>query len=183
MRTLWVDHISFTRNFIISSLAGLKDADAVAARLMQNQDEIAAEFKPYYGRAYCDQLAVLLRTHIAIAGDLVVAEKAGDRAGIKRVQAKWAVNGADVTAHLIGANPYWSRREVAAMLKDHLELTTREVEDRLAKDWKGDIQNFDELHAHMLMFSDFLVTGLEQQFRKDPKLPASALPELEAAGR
>ena len=37
MRQLWEEHITFTRNYIISALADLPDGDAVAKRLLKNQ--------------------------------------------------------------------------------------------------------------------------------------------------
>ena len=51
MRKLWEDHVTYTRNFIISSLAGLEDAGAVAERLLRNQDDIGNAIKPLYGEA------------------------------------------------------------------------------------------------------------------------------------
>jgi len=57
MRKLWEDHIVYTRNYIISALAGLGDADAVAQRLLKNQDDIGDAIKPFSqprlsGRSY-----------------------------------------------------------------------------------------------------------------------------------
>ena len=49
MRKLWEDHITYTRNYIISALAGLPDENAVAERLLRNQDDIGNAIKPYYG--------------------------------------------------------------------------------------------------------------------------------------
>jgi hypothetical protein len=51
MRKLWEDHITYTRNYIISALNDLPDADAVAKRLSKNQDDIGNAVKPYYGEA------------------------------------------------------------------------------------------------------------------------------------
>src|SRR6185436_9114971 len=59
MRKLWEDHITYTRNYIISALGGLGDADAVAARLMKNQEEIGNAIKPFYGAAAGDKLTAL----------------------------------------------------------------------------------------------------------------------------
>lgn len=81
MRKLWEDHITYTRNYIISALAGLGDADAVAQRLLKNQDDIGDAIKPFYGEEAGKKLAVLLRDHIMIAAEVVKAAKAGQRRG------------------------------------------------------------------------------------------------------
>src|SRR5499427_11092004 len=70
MRKLWEDHIAYTRNFIISALAGLEDEGKIAERLLGNQDDIGAAIKPYYGDAAGKQLASLLRDHILIAAEI-----------------------------------------------------------------------------------------------------------------
>ncbi|GAB3351952.1 hypothetical protein [Lysobacter tyrosinilyticus] len=49
MRKLWEDHITYTRNYIISAFADLRDKDAIAKRLLANQNEIGTAIKPYYG--------------------------------------------------------------------------------------------------------------------------------------
>jgi hypothetical protein len=47
MRKLWEDHITWTRNVIISVDAGLPDLNTVVARLLQNQTDIGNAIKPY----------------------------------------------------------------------------------------------------------------------------------------
>ena len=49
LRKLWEEHIVYTRNFIISALAGLDDTATVADRLLRNQDDLGAAIKPFYG--------------------------------------------------------------------------------------------------------------------------------------
>jgi hypothetical protein len=75
MRELWADHVVYTRNFIISAAAGLGDTADVSQRLLRNQDEIGDAIKPYYGDAAGSQLAALLRTHIQLAGQTLIAAK------------------------------------------------------------------------------------------------------------
>src|ERR1051325_7034472 len=67
MRKLWEDHITYTRNYIISTLADLPDGEAVAKRLLKNQDDIGDAIKPYYGDEPGKKVAALLRDHILIA--------------------------------------------------------------------------------------------------------------------
>src|SRR5215471_2985822 len=164
MRKLWEDHISYTRNYIISALAGLEDEGKIAERLLRNQDDIGTAIKPYYGDAAGKQLAALLRDHILIAAEIVTAAKAGKMDDVAIGQKKWTANGKDIAAFLSGANPHWSRKELEQMLQTHLDLTTGEVVGRLKKDWAADIKSYDDGHVHMLMFADMLADGIANQF-------------------
>lgn len=164
MRKLWEEHIVYTRNYIISELADLPDKDAVAQRLLRNQDDIGNAIKPYYGEAAGTKLSALLREHILIATEVVKAAKAGDKMELAGAQKKWTANGKEIAAFLSGANPNWSRTSLEEMLKKHLELTTGEVVGRLNQDWGADIKAYDEGHKLMLMFADTLTDGIAKQF-------------------
>lgn len=164
MRKLWEDHITYTRNYIISALADLPDRDAVAKRLLKNQDDIGNAIKPYYGADAGKELASLLRDHILIATEVVEAAREGDTRELADAQKKWSANGKDIARFFSDANPNWRRTDLERMLQAHLDLTTGEVVSRLKKDWAGDIEAYDEGHDHMLMFADMLVDGLAEQF-------------------
>jgi len=164
MAKLWEDHIAYTRNYIISALAGLEDADAVAGRLLENQQAIGDAIKPYYGDAAGEKLTALLKDHIVIATDVVAAAKAGNSEALERTQDKWAANADDIAAFLAGANPLWSKDDLSDALRTHLEVTTDEVTARLKKDWKADIKAYDRGQDHMLKFSDTLSSGIARQF-------------------
>lgn len=164
MRKLWEDHITYTRNYIISALAELPDADAVAKRLLANQDDIGNAVKPFYGDAAGQKLAALLKDHITTATEVVAAAKAGNKTELDAAQKKWSANGVEIATFLAGANPNWSEQELKDMLQKHLDLTSGEVVGRLNKDWASDIKSYDEGHAHMLMFADMLTDGIVKQF-------------------
>ncbi len=93
MRTLWEDHITWTRLTIVSFAAGLPDLPANQARLLENQTDIGNAVKPYYGRAAGNRLTALLEEHIRGAVAVLVAAKAGDQAQIKAATAAWYANG------------------------------------------------------------------------------------------
>jgi hypothetical protein len=163
MRKLWEDHITYTRNYIISALNDLPDADAVAKRLSKNQDDIGNAVKPYYGEAAGQKLAALLKDHIKIAAEVIKAAKAGEKDKLAAAQKKWTDNADDIAAFLSKANPNWPQKEMEDMLHN-LELTTGEVVGRLKKDWSADIKSYDEGHVHMLNFADMLTEGIAKQF-------------------
>jgi hypothetical protein len=166
MRKLWEDHVTYTRNFIISALAGLDDTPKVTERLLRNQDDIGDAVKPIYGEDAAKKLSALLRDHIAIAADIVKAAKSSNNAGVESGEKKWHGNADDIAGFLAGANPNWSRPAMTEMLHKHLEFTTTEVVSRLKKDWASDIKAYDQGHEHMLMFADMLSDGIIKQFPK-----------------
>ena len=76
MRKLWEDHITYTRNYIISDLANLGDKSKIAERLLRNQVDIGDAIKPIYGDEAGNKLTSLLKEHIVIATKVVgVAKK------------------------------------------------------------------------------------------------------------
>jgi hypothetical protein len=166
MRELWLDHIDFTREYVVSALAGLPDVVSLNGRLLENQDAIGRIMGSYYGSESGQRLAGLLREHILIATAVVAASKKGDRTGLAAAQVRWTANGDQLVAWFNGANPNWSKEDCSNMLRDHLKLTTDEISARVAADWPADIRTCDKLRAHMMHFADYLCEGLVKQFPK-----------------
>ncbi len=164
MRDLWADHVVWTRNYIIAAASDSPDAQAAAARLLANQDQIGQAIVPYYGQAAGTKLSGLLREHILIAVDLVAAAKANDQAKLQDADRRWHTNAADIATFLSGANPNWPRDAVLSMMNEHLALTTQEATARLKKDWNGDVATFDKIFDQAMMMADALTDGIVKQF-------------------
>lgn len=164
MRKLWEDHITYTRNYIISALADLEDVDVVAGRLLKNQDDLGDAIKPYYGEEAGKKLASLLRDHILIATEVVKAAKTGNNEDLDKANKKWNSNADSIASFLSGANPNWTKKALTDMLYVHLEFTTGEVVSRINENWAADTDYYDKGHLHMLMFADVLTDGIVKQF-------------------
>jgi len=163
MRKLWTEHVFWTRNFIISAVAGLPDQPAVTERLLRNQDDLGGAIKPLYGEEAGKKLSTLLRDHILIAAEIVKAAKGKDTKGVEAGQKKWRGNADDIATFLSSANPQWTKPALTDMLYKHLDLTTAEVVARLKMDWPADIKAADAGYDHMLMFADMLSNGIIKQ--------------------
>lgn len=165
MRKLWEDHITWTRQWIVSFAAGLPDQDAAAGRLMQNQVDIGNAIKPFYGDAAGTKLTGLLKEHIQGAVELVTAAKGGDAAKIAAAKTKWYKNGDDIAAFLSGANPKnWPLGDMKSGMKMHLDTTLQEAQNRLGGKWAEDIKDYDRVKEHILVLADTLTKGIVSQF-------------------
>ena len=165
MRKLWEDHITWTRLTIVSFAGGLPDLPANQARLLRNQTDIGNAVKPSYGKAAGNRLTALLEEHIRGAVAVLVAAKAGDQAQIKAATDAWYANGTEIADFLAKANPRnWPKREMRAMMKDHLDLTLREATHRLQGDFAADIRDYDRIHNQILEMADMLSEGIIRQF-------------------
>jgi hypothetical protein len=164
MRRLWVDHVGWTRSYIISAIAGLEDQKDVLARLLKNQQDIGDAIKPYYGDAAGNKLADLLREHIQLAGGVVDAAKAGNQTELAKFNKELYRNADDIAKFLSTANPNWSQKEQQDMMYAHLQFITDQVTARLKKDWNADILAYDKGEDHMMMYADMLSDGIIKQF-------------------
>ena len=163
-RKLWIDHVLWTRNFIISDIASLEDKGPVLERLLKNQDDIGNSIKPYYGEDAAKNLASLLREHIEIAGKVVDAAKSGNKEELDNYNKLWYANADAIADFLSSANLKYSNKTLKDMLHKHLQLTTDEAVARLKKDWKADIASYDKGEDHMVKFADILAEGIIKQF-------------------
>ena len=164
MDKLWAEHVLWTRQFIVSAVAGLEDLDAATQRLLKNQDDIGNAIVPFYGKEAGEQLAKLLKEHIMIAAKLVKAAIAKNDADVKELDAQWHANAAEIATFLSNANPHWTKEALVTMLNEHLRLTTLELQDRLQKDWHADVANYDKVFEQARMMGKDLTDGIIKQF-------------------
>jgi hypothetical protein len=165
MRKLWEDHITWTRLAIVTFADGSAGFNATAGRLLQNQTDIGNAIKPFYGDAAGTTLTDLLHEHITIAVELLQAAKAGDTDAFNEASARWYANANAVADFLAAANPrFWSRAELRAAMKTHLDQTLAEAAHELGGDYAASITDYEAIHLHILAMADVLSSGIIRQF-------------------
>jgi hypothetical protein len=172
MRKLWEDHITYTRNVIISfelnepdAATVLPDLGTVIDRLLQNQVDIGDAIKPYYGAAAGNQLTALLQEHITTAAEVLTALKTNDQAALQTALDAWYANAHEIAVFLSNANPRnWPLAEMDQMMRDHLDTTTAEAVARHQGNWSADVAAYDRVHEVILEMADMLSDGIIAQF-------------------
>ncbi|ALC90779.1 hypothetical protein AM500_14020 [Bacillus sp. FJAT-18017] len=163
-RTLWTDHVFWTRDLVKSSVAGLDDTGPVLARLLKNQEDLGNAIKPVYGEAAGNTLTNLLKEHITIAVKVVGAAKAGNTEALNKANADWFRNADQITDFLSKANPNLNKAQFKEMFYTHLRLLTDMVAARIQKNWDADILATDRGNRHILMMADAISGAIIKQF-------------------
>jgi len=164
MRTLWEQHVYWTRMFIISAAADSADLQLTTARLMQNPKDFAAALTPYYGKTQSRRFEKLLTEHLSIAGDLVMAAKKGDTKTVDEKRKLWYKNADDISALLASINPHWTKKQWQTLFYDHLKMTENEAALRLAGQYEQDVGQFNEIEQEALKMADTMTNGMARQF-------------------
>lgn len=164
MRRLWTEHVLWTRFFIVSTAFNLPDLQFVTNRLLQNPVDFAKALMPYYGEQTAMRFQQLLTEHLAIAGQLVNAAKAGNTAEADRQRKLWYANAEEIARFLASINPYWSEREWRDLLFDHLRMTENEAVLILTGRYEESIKEYDVIQAEALRIADVMAYGIIRQF-------------------
>jgi hypothetical protein len=164
MRVLWAQHVSLTRMYIISALAGIDDAGKGLDRLNVNAEDVGTSIKPYYGADNMNKLTALLKEHIKILMEVVRDSKDGKKDDLGTAQNNWRANASTIADFLAGLNSNFSKTDMNEMLLRHIDFATMEINSRINKDWDADISAYDKGQEHMLDFADALTSGIIKQF-------------------
>ncbi|MET3921404.1 hypothetical protein [Arthrobacter sp. UYEF20] len=161
MRTLWAQHMEWTRLAVVEFAAGSAGFPTTAPRLLQNQVDIGNAIKPFYGSAAGEQLTTLLKAHITDFVALFQAAKANAPAALKSATTAVYANAQEIADFLAKANPrFWPQDHMRDMMKGHIDQTIVYGGDELAGRYAHGIAVYDQAEAHMMMMADDLSAGL-----------------------
>jgi hypothetical protein len=164
MRRLWMEHVMWTRSFIISTAANLGDLQFVTKRLLRNPDDFADMLRPLYGNENAMKFKNFFTDHLMIAAELVNAAKAGDKITADAKREKWYQNAEDIANVLSEINSYWNRNIWLTMLSDHLNMTENEAVQILTGQYDASITQYDAIQKEALEMADYMSSGIIRQF-------------------
>lgn len=164
IRTLWEQHIFWTRMLINSAVFNTPDLPFVTQRLLRNPLDFQALLEPVYGRQIASGFATLFTAHLTIAAELVQAAIAGNAAAAADAERRWYQNAEQIAAFLAHINPFWSEAEWRRMLFIHLALTKDEAVAVITGNYAESIALLDRIEAEALEMADMMTEGLVKQF-------------------
>lgn len=153
LQKLWMDHVSFTREFIIGDIYSLPFHQETTDRLLQNQIDLANAFNKLYPGSF-EIVKNLLTEHIMIAANLVNEMINLEEDQALQTNEKWKENAIDIGKALATLNSKYDKTVLADAMLKHLETTNQELVALL--NGQSGIQEYDVAVNHMLMLNDYL---------------------------
>ncbi|MDD1758244.1 MAG: hypothetical protein LUQ22_05875 [Methanotrichaceae archaeon] len=163
-RTLWVEHVVWTRLAIMSLASGSDDKDPVLNRLLKNYGDMANALKPFYGNETGDKYGDLIKEHLVIAAELVEAAKAGNTTEVTDADKRWHENANKIATFENTINPNLKLQDRKDMWNEHLNLTKTEAVAILNKDYPDSISTYDMIEQNAMMMADALTDAIVKQF-------------------
>lgn len=164
MLRLWMEHVAWTRNYILVALLALPNEDAIFYRLLRNQVEIGNAMSTFYGEKVGNQINKLLQEHILIAGAMIKSLKESNVA-LRRVKVEeWYRNADEIAKALSSINPNWPFEVLKSHMYDHLDSTTQEIMAYHHGLWMEDISSADKVTDCIVKLAKVLTDGICKQF-------------------
>lgn len=164
LRRLWIEHVMWTRFFLISTAANLGDLDYVTNRLLENPKDFAYLLSMFYSNQKASDFEKLFTEHLMIASQLVNAVKAGDTKTADEQRKLWYENADQIANFLGNINPNWDSKVWQSMLYNHLEMTENEAAQILTGQYEDSIMQYDLIQEEALLMADEMACGLIKQF-------------------
>lgn len=164
LRSLWEQHVEWTRMTIISMVNNLNDVEFVTNRLLRNPVDFEAFLEPLYGEEDATRFKELLTEHLVIAAELLTALIENDCEAVKDTEQRWYANANVIATFLNSINPYLQKDEFLQMFQEHLTLTECEMVHQLAGNYAKGIAIYDLLEEQALMMADTMIYAIAKQF-------------------
>ena len=167
LRDLWVGHVFWVRNVVVSTFAGDQPAAAAAEQeVVANAKQIASAIEPYYGRDASEKLFGLLAGHYGAVKQYleatVVGRKDKQDAAVKNLN----VNASEIARFLSGANPNLPFDTLNGLLLAHGGHHIQQIQQVKSKQYVEDAQTWDAMKRHMYVIADALAGAIAKQFPK-----------------
>lgn len=165
LRDLWIGHIFWGRNVVLSTTYG----DATAAKLaeervVQNARDIAASTEPYYGKEASDKLFGLLVGHDGAIKEYMSATFEGKKEAREAAVEKMKKNADDIATFLSSANPNWKKETLLSALLAHGGHHMAQIDAINAKDFSSEANTWAAMKSHIYVIADVLADGMVRQF-------------------
>jgi hypothetical protein len=163
--TLGLEHMALTDSAVAQTLDGSPGAEATAAALYQNGNDIGAAVGSVYGKDAETTFNEVWKLHLDEFVNYAVASSKGDEAGkqtaLTNIDTKYSH---PLAAYLAKANPKLPEKTLYSLLSDHVTQTAGIIDDHVNKDFAKEQTDLVAANKHIEGIFSALAGGIVAQF-------------------
>ncbi len=162
--TLGLEHMTLTNTAIDAALDGSKTADASAAALYANGNEIGAAVGSVYGADAEKTFDSVWKLHLDEFVNYAVASSKGDTAAkataLANIDSGYTK---PLSAYLAKANPNLPEATLNTVLGDHVQMTATMIDDHVAGKYADEFSQLKAANQHIETIFSTLAGGIAKQ--------------------
>ncbi|MEO5949998.1 MAG: hypothetical protein ABIQ04_00970 [Candidatus Saccharimonadales bacterium] len=163
--TLGVSHMIYTDKAVDQALSASKGADASGKALYDNGTTIGAAVGSVYGKDAETTFNTVWKIHLDDFVKYAVAGSKGDEAGKSAALADIDASYTKPLAqYLAKANPNLPEATLESALRDHVSMTAKMIDYRVAGDYANEAMQLDMANKHIEGLFSTLANGIVQQY-------------------
>jgi len=167
LRDLWVGHVFWVRNVVVSTFAGNQPAAAAAEQeVVANAKQIAAAIEPYYGKDASEKVFGLLAGHYGAVKQYLEATVAGSKGKQDAALKSLSGNATEIARFLSGANPNLPFDTLNGLLLAHGGHHVQQIQQVQSKQYADEANTWEAMKQHMYVIADALAGAIAKQFPK-----------------
>jgi hypothetical protein len=167
LRDLWVGHVFWVRNVVVSTFAENRPAATAAEQeVVANAKQIAAAIEPYYGKDASEKLFGLLAGHYGAVKQYLAATVAGNKGKQDTAFKSLSANATEISRFLSGANPNLPFDTLNGLLLAHGGHHVQQIQQVYGKQYAEEAQTWEAMKGHMYVIADALAGAIAKQFPK-----------------
>lgn len=164
LRRLWSQLAMWRRDYLISLASDLPDLQLIKDRLYKTTTDFGNVFETFFGVKNANRMEYYFTVQASNLNEIANAMKTGDDETANHATKRLYENVDDMSAYLVGINPYWNQVNLRSLFYDYYKQTLLEMVSILSGNQEEAIRLYEGLEDYVLEIADYLTAGFIQYF-------------------
>lgn len=159
-RAHWTEFGIWARSYMVSTITGFSNLEAISNRLYRIPKELGEMFEPYFGVAASEQFQQLLLLYVVHVQTLISAINSRDQQAADAAAVMLYKSSDDMADFLAQINPYWNKSQWQSLFNNLNEMIISEMIAILSGEYEKELDIRDRIFRHSLVMGDYMASGV-----------------------
>lgn len=171
-RALWTELVIWMRSYMVSTITGFSDINAIRNRINRIPWEMSLKLQPFLGVELAEQFQSLLSMYLNHAQILVDAQSNKDQEAMNNTVATLYRDADSMADFLASINPYWSKSQWQNLIYQLTEMGIAEIVAIFSGNYVTEIDLRDRMLLLGLVLGDYMASGVMHYLSPETNPPS-----------